>query len=118
MLSSCRRHLMPDLVLDPSKENAIPSGYVCVETEIDFLSHDGNNRDPLWVRGENLCRWVSDIYRVRGVAEGEHYKVLSSPRLRLQRVLGNKADELSREAVMRVIEQLDAYGDIRLDELL
>lgn len=109
---------MLKVVLDPSRENTIPPGYVCVETEIDFLHHDGNGSDPLWVRGENLCHWVSDICRVRGLAEGEYYKTISSPRLRLQRVLGGKADELSSASVGRVIEQLDERGDIRLDELL
>jgi hypothetical protein len=109
---------MLKLVLDPSKENTIQSGYIRVDTEIDFLCHDGNSSDPLWVSGESLCRWVGDICRVRGLAEGEHYTTLSSPRLRLQRLLSDKADELSLGAVERVIGQLNERGDIPLNELL
>jgi hypothetical protein len=106
------------VILDPSKENEIQSGYVCVETEVDFLHQEESGNTPLWVRGENLCRWVSDICRVRGLAEGKHYKTISSPRLRLQRLLGAKAYELSSVMVSRVIARLNEYGDICLSELI
>lgn len=106
------------VILDPSRENEVQPGYVCVETEVEFLHQEESGNIHLWIRGENLCRWVSDVCRVRGLAEGEHYKTIPSPRLRLQRVLGAKSYELSGAMVGRVIAQLNTHGDIRLSELI
>lgn len=109
---------MPKTVLDPSRENAIPADYVGVDTEMDFLRLDGNSINPLWVRGETLCRWVGDLYRVRGLAGAEAFTTVSSPRRRLHSLLGDKADRLSSEATVRVIGLLNEFGEMPLDELL
>jgi hypothetical protein len=109
---------MPKLVLDPSRENAIPADYVGVDSEVDFLRLDGNSDDFLWVRGETLCRWVGDLYRVRGLTGGEDYSTISSPRRRLQVLLGDNAEKLSSAATVRIIGLLNEFGEMPLDVLL
>lgn len=108
---------MLEIVLDPSGENAIPAGWTCVDTEIDFLRYD--IRHPqLWVRGDYLCRWAMDVYRVRGLREGEHYRVVQSPRNQLRRLIGDKANEVDSKVLAEVVRILTDRPTITLGELL
>lgn len=104
-------------ILDPSMENRIRDSFVCVETEIEFLRRD-NIEEPLWIRGEHLCYWVSSLYRARGLKEGIDYQVLASPRKRLRIIAGNSVDELSHEIVEQAVEHLDRSPKLKLNELL
>jgi hypothetical protein len=105
------------IVLDPSRENAAPAEWTLIETEVDFLRYDVGC-SQLWISGEYLCRWAADVYRVRGLREGEHYQVVKSQRRRLQRFIGDKATEVDKETLERVIRVLNERPEITLGGLL
>jgi hypothetical protein len=105
------------IILDPSGENKIKEGYECVDTEVDLLLRD-NERQKLWVRGENLCRWVVSLCRNRGLKETIDYQVLASPRDRLRRLAGEKVGELDAEIIWKVTAILDQDPQLSIAGLL
>lgn len=57
-------------LLDRHGDEIVPDGYVLVETEVAFLRH-ALDRQPLFVRGADLCDWAETFYRGRKVAYQE-----------------------------------------------
>ena len=50
----------PDsIVLDPTELYDIPSGYVPITTEVEWIKFFGVSF-PCWVKGERLCAWASE----------------------------------------------------------
>jgi hypothetical protein len=107
----------PTLILDPSGENTVKEGFSCVATEVDLLLRD-DEREPVWVRGENLCRWVASLCRNRGLREGIDYCVLDSPRDRLRALVGERVRELDPEIVRKANDLLGQDPHITIGRLL
>lgn len=49
-------------LLDRHGDEIVPDGYVLVETEVAFL-RNALDKQPLFVRGANLCDWAEIFYR-------------------------------------------------------
>lgn len=107
----------PTLILDPSGENTVKEGFSCVDTEVDLLLRDGEKK-PVWVRGENLCRWVASLCRSRGLRENIDYSVLLSPRDRLRPLVGARVGELDPEIIWKMTSLLDQDPDLSIAGLL
>lgn len=103
------------IVLDPSGENSIGEGFTVVETELDFLRLDGKQK-RLWVRGQHLCNWVRDLYRVRGLKDKIDDKL--SPRNRLRSFIGERVNEVNTKIVQLAVAWLDKEPNLKLNELL
>lgn len=99
------------IFLDESSENPPEVDSVVVETEIEFLQHDG--AEKLWVRGQ-VCDYVRAVYRVRQI------KVIEaiSPRARLRSLLGSTADTISPSLLAHSVEVLDRENPKSVAELL
>lgn len=110
-------NLNPEFILDPSGENKIREGYSCVDTEVGLLLGD-NGQERLWVRGENLCRWVLSLCRNRGLKEGVNYLVLTSPRDKLRPLVGDRVNELDPDTILKVSGLLDQDPHLSIAGLL
>ena len=51
------------VVLDPSKAYEPPSGYITIETEVDWMRNFNIKGSPYWVRGKALCDWAEEWLR-------------------------------------------------------
>ncbi|MEH2410198.1 hypothetical protein [Nostoc sp.] len=46
------------IILDPTGLYDIPSGYIPVTTEVEWIQFFGVSAAPCWVKGERLCEWA------------------------------------------------------------
>lgn len=46
------------IVLDPTELYDIPSGYIPIATDIEWIKSFGVTNSPLWVKGKRLCAWA------------------------------------------------------------
>lgn len=51
--------------LDYEGDALVPSGYLVVDNEVEFLRH-ALESSPMLIRGSGLCRWAEEFYRGRG----------------------------------------------------
>jgi hypothetical protein len=105
------------LMLDASRENDCPDGFLAVESEIEFLRLEGGEQ-PLFVRGELLCQWARELCGARGLKEGVAFVELPSPRNRLRLLIGNWADSVQTEVLARASDLLKQYPDLTRGGLL
>jgi len=54
------------VILDRNADAILPSGYLIVETEVDFLRY-ADSAKSLLIRGSDLCDWAEMFYRGRPV---------------------------------------------------
>lgn len=99
------------IFLDESSENPPLTDSVVVETEVEFLQHDG--AEKLWVRGQ-ACDYVRAIYRIRQIKVIE----VVSPRERLRSLLGAITNTINSSLLARSIEILDREHPKSIAELL
>lgn len=69
---------MYPIILDRDHEAPILEGYVIIETEVQFLLH-ANDKQPLVIRGQQLCNWAQNYYDGRNIS----YKETHSPKAHL-----------------------------------
>lgn len=100
------------VVLDPSGEIVPQEGYTVVQTEIDFLKSDGD--DKLWVSGQ-VCNYALQVFKARNQ---KHFEVLVSSREKLRMLAGTVANQLPSNLVDRSIEILERHNLKTLAELL
>lgn len=97
---------MPDtrqICLNESQETAPPADFTIVETEVDFLRHDGA-AERLWVRGSRLC----DYARVLCQARKLEFTEVVSPRSRLRHLIGDAAGSINSsllDALLKILER-------------
>ncbi|MEH2178490.1 hypothetical protein [Nostoc sp.] len=51
------------MILDPTGLYDIPSGYIRITTEVEWIQFFGVSTDPCWVRGQRLCKWAETWLR-------------------------------------------------------
>src|SRR5438876_259080 len=100
------------ILLSESLENMPPDNFKVVETEIEFLRHDG--AEKLFVRGVQLCDYVRVLYQARKI----NFQEIVSPRSRLRSLLGDTSDQISPSLLKRLLEILDRESPKTLAELL
>lgn len=105
------------LMLDASRENDCPNGFLPVESETEFLRLDGGEQ-PLFVRGELLCQWVRELCRARGIKEGESFVELPSPRNRLRSLIGDWANCVQADVLARAVDLFNQHPNLTRGELL
>lgn len=106
---------MPEsqIYLDESGENAPLDGFKVIETEIDFLRHDGIS-ERLWIRGSELCDYVRLLYQSRQQKINES----ASPRSFLRPLIGEASDKISPALVTRLLAIVEREKAKTLAELL
>lgn len=105
------------LMLDASRENDCPDGFLAVESEIEFLRLEGGEHS-LFVRGELLCSWARELYQARGLKEGLAFVELQSPRNRLRLLIGDWANNVQADFLARVVDLLKQHPNLTRGELL
>jgi len=69
------------IILDPTGLYSIPSGYVAITTEVEWLLSFGLGASPYWVKGKRLCDWAIEWLRLRGREATVQIKQEPRPRL-------------------------------------
>jgi hypothetical protein len=105
------------LMLDASRENDCPDGFLAVESEIEFLRLEGGEQ-PLFVRGELLCHWARELYRARRLKEGMDFVELPSPRNRLRLLIGDWATGVQADVLARAVDLLKQHPNLTRGGLL
>lgn len=98
--------MVTKIILDPSKENNILEGFYLIETEIDFLRHDSQEK-YLWLSGKRLCNWVEKVLQVRGLLESIDYKILNFPKEKLYNIFGIYVEKINQEKLKLIYQYLD-----------
>lgn len=99
------------IFLDETKENIPPEDFTVVETEIEFLRHDG--AEKLWVSGK-VCDYVRAVYQARKLKVTE----VASPRSRLRPLVGEIIDKIDSSLLARLLEILKSENPKTLGEML
>jgi hypothetical protein len=105
------------LMLDASRENDCPDGFLAVESEIEFLRLEVGEQS-LFVRGESLCQWARELCRARGLKEGVAFVELPSPRNRLRLLIGDWANGVQADVLARAVDLLKQHPDLTRGGLL
>jgi hypothetical protein len=105
------------LMLDASRENDCPDGFLVLESEIEFLRFEGGEQ-PLFVRGESLCQWARELCRARGLKEGVAFTDLPSPRNRLRLLIGDWANDVQADVLARTVDVLKRHPSLTRGGLL
>ena len=105
------------LILDASRENDCPDGFLAVESEIEFLRLEGGDQ-PLFVRGELLCQWARELCRARGLKEGIAFVELPSPRNCLRLLIGDWADGAQADVLAHAVDLLNRHPNLTRGGLL
>jgi serine/threonine protein kinase len=78
--------IQPDLthpiVLDPTSIYPIPSGYIAITNEVEWMRLFGLSASPYWVKGKRLCDWSIEWLRLKG--REQEIKIKQDPRPRLE----------------------------------
>lgn len=104
--------ISPDkpIVLDPTGKYEIPSGYIPITTEVEWMEYFGISASPYWVKGKRLCDWAEEWLkgwgRLNAIAE-----IKQDPCLRLQEIFGSLPlpKEWTEKQQRRVATTLDSY---------
>ncbi|MEH2376132.1 hypothetical protein [Nostoc sp.] len=70
------------IILDPTGLYDIPSGYIPVTTEVEWIQFFGVSAAPCWVKGERLCEWAKTWLRAWNKTE-EIAEIKQHPRDKL-----------------------------------
>ena len=56
--SSSQSNQDKPIVLDPTELYDIPSDYIPITTDVEWIKFFGVSSSPCWVKGERLCKWA------------------------------------------------------------
>ena len=98
------------LILDPTGLYDIPSGYIPITTEVEWIQFFGICASPCWVKGERLCQWAKTWLQVWNRTE-EIAVIKQHPRDKLAQLFDfvPLADDWTDEQVLIFATKLDAY---------
>jgi serine/threonine protein kinase len=98
------------IVLDPTGKYEIPSGYIPITTEVEWMESFGISASPYWVKGKRLCDWAQEWLKawnkLDAIAE-----IKQDPRFRLQEIFGSLPNpcEWTENQQLAVATRLDSY---------
>ncbi|BCL36368.1 hypothetical protein [Nostoc sp. MS1] len=98
------------IILDPTGLYDIPSGYIPITTEVEWIQSFGVSDVPCWVKGERLCEWAKTWLRVWN-RSAEIAEIKQHPRHKLTQLFGTVPlpQNWTDEQVLIFATQLDAY---------
>ncbi|AFY45727.1 hypothetical protein [Nostoc sp. PCC 7107] len=98
------------IILDPTALYDIPSGYIPITTEVEWIEFFGVSNACCWVKGERLCEWAKTWLRVWNRSE-EIAEIKQHPRSKLTQLFDNVPlpKDWSDERLLIVATKLDAY---------
>ncbi|BAY08111.1 hypothetical protein [Calothrix sp. NIES-2098] len=98
------------IILDPTGLYDIPSGYVPITTEVEWIQFFGISDAPCWVKGERLCEWAKTWLQVWNRSE-EIAEIKQHPRSKLIQLFATVPlpEDWNDEQLLIFVTQLDAY---------
>ncbi|QSJ17848.1 hypothetical protein JYQ62_02975 [Nostoc sp. UHCC 0702] len=98
------------LILDPTGLYDIPSGYIPITTEVEWIQFFGVSASACWVKGQRLCDWAKTWLGVWNRTE-EIAEIKQHPRDKLAQLFDSVplADDWTDEQVLIFATKLDAY---------
>ncbi len=107
------------IVLDPSGAYPVPTGYILIKTELDWMSYFGTSNSPYWVSGQTLCNWANlwlqSWHHTDQIAE-----IKQPPKERLTELLypSKVPEEWTESQCLAVVMRLESYEDQPIAHLL
>ncbi len=98
---------MMDILLDFEGDLPVPSDFILVETEVDFLRYATSGKNLL-IRGKELCAWAEDFYSLRKVP----VRMIESPSKVLRRVFPELTAEQAREVAQKIDKEFVSPEEI------
>lgn len=98
------------IVLDPTGLYNIPSGYIPITTEVEWMQSFGVSASPYWVKGKRLCDWATEWLRVWDKSD-KISEIKQNPRLRLQALFHPipLPQEWTSKQLLTLTIRLDSY---------
>ncbi|MBW4641843.1 MAG: protein kinase [Goleter apudmare HA4340-LM2] len=98
------------IVLDPTGKYEIPSDYIPITTEVEWMESFGINASPYWVKGKRLCEWADEWLKAWGKLDAIA-QIKQDPCLRLQEIFGSLPlpSEWTENQQLAVATRLDSY---------
>lgn len=98
------------IVLNPTEKYAIPSDYIPITTEVEWMESFGISASPYWVKGKRLCEWAEEWLKAWGKLD-KIAEIKQEPRLRLQEIFGALAlpSEWTESQLLGLVTTLDSY---------
>jgi hypothetical protein len=98
------------IILDPTGLYQIPSGYIPITTEVEWIEFFGITDTAYWVKGERLCAWAKTWLRVWNRTE-EIAEIKQHPRYKLAQLFNTVPlpNNWNDEQLLIFATQLDAY---------
>jgi hypothetical protein len=99
-----------NIILDPTGLYDIPSDYIAITTEVEWIKFFGVSDSPCWVKGQRLCEWAKTWLRVWNRTE-EIAEIKQHPRDKLRQLFNSVPlpNEWTDEQVLIFATNLDAY---------
>jgi hypothetical protein len=99
-----------NIILDPTGLYDIPSDYIAITTEVEWIKFFGVSDSPCWVKGQRLCEWAKTWLRVWNRTE-EIAEIKQHPRDKLTQLFNSVPlpNEWTDEQVLIFATNLDAY---------
>ncbi len=110
-LSTTRQiNITQSIVLDPTGLYDIPSSYIPITTELEWMQSFGVSASPYWVKGKRLCDWATEWLRVWDKTNAIS-EIKQDPRLRLQALFHPLPlpKEWTSKQLLTLATRLDSY---------
>ncbi|NJK99758.1 MAG: protein kinase [Spirulinaceae cyanobacterium SM2_1_0] len=105
------------IVLDPSGVYPIPSGYIAIRSEVEFLEKFDRSNSPYWIAGQRPCEWAAAWLHARKRSD---FETLEAPRAAIADDLGDDLipDTWNDEQILALASALARYPDRPVARLL
>ena len=111
--------LNPDrpIVLDPSGIYPIPSSYIAIRSEVEFLEKFDRSNAPYWIAGQHPCAWAAEWLHARKRSD---FETLKAPRDAIADYLGADliSDTWDDGQILALARALARYPDRPIARLL
>ncbi|MEM1392937.1 MAG: hypothetical protein AAF915_09975 [Cyanobacteria bacterium P01_D01_bin.50] len=108
--SSSQLNQNPHIVLDPTGLYDIPSGYISITTDVEWIKFFGVSTSSCWVKGKQLCDWAEAWLRSRN-RTSEIAEIKQDPRHYLEKLFRPELlpKDWTGEQLLILATRLDSY---------
>lgn len=108
--SSSQMNQNPHIVLDPTGLYDIPSGYISITTDVEWIKFFGVSASCFWVKGKQLCDWAETWLRARH-RTSEIAEIKQDPRHYLEKLFSPELlpKNWTGEQLLVLINRLNSY---------
>ncbi|MBD2772345.1 hypothetical protein ICL16_09730 [Iningainema sp. BLCCT55] len=99
------------MVLDPTELYEIPSSYIPITTDVEWIESFGVSSSPCWVKGERLCKWAEAWLRAWHKMDA-NIEIKQDPSVKLAALfhpLPLPQEWTDKKQLLNLVTRLDSY---------